>query len=122
MCAGSLRAQNPGGVDPENVVVRVIPRPEGAARQLRRSLDRLTAKNGRHQRRKSDTREGANGDQKMTRIAADFANLDAYGWAILPKLLTRAECEITATMYAEDRRFRFLAFLARDRIGLCHNL
>jgi uncharacterized protein len=77
----------------------------------------LTAKNGRHQRRKGDTREGANGDQKMTRIAADFANLDAYGWAILPKLLTPGECEAIAAMYGEDHRFRSHIVMARHGFG-----
>jgi uncharacterized protein len=53
----------------------------------------------------------------MTRIAADFANLDAYGWAILPKLLTPGECEAVAVMYVEDHRFRSHIVMARHGFG-----
>jgi hypothetical protein len=53
----------------------------------------------------------------MTRIAADFANLDAYGCAILPKLLTPGECEAIAAMYVEDHRFRSHIVMARHGFG-----
>jgi uncharacterized protein len=53
----------------------------------------------------------------MTRIAADFANLDAFGWTIFPSLLTPAECEATAALYADDHRFRSHIVMARHGFG-----
>jgi uncharacterized protein len=53
----------------------------------------------------------------MTRIAADFSDLDAYGWAILRKLLTPGECEAIASMYGEDHRFRSHIVMARHGFG-----
>ena len=53
----------------------------------------------------------------MTRIPADLSALDAYGWAIFPKLLTSAECEAIAAMYVDDHRFRSHIVMARHGFG-----
>ncbi|MEC5323340.1 2OG-Fe(II) oxygenase [Aurantimonas sp. A3-2-R12] len=44
-------------------------------------------------------------------------DLDAQGWARLPKLLTPAECDATAGLYPEDARFRSHIVMARHGFG-----
>jgi uncharacterized protein len=43
--------------------------------------------------------------------------LDAYGWAMLPKLLSARECAAIADLYGEDRRFRSRVVMARHGFG-----
>jgi uncharacterized protein len=45
------------------------------------------------------------------------ANLDAYGWAMLTKLLTGTECDTIAACYRDDRRFRSHIVMARHGFG-----
>ena len=45
------------------------------------------------------------------------ADLDAQGWAVLPGLLTPAECEEVAGMYDEGDRFRSRVVMARHGFG-----
>jgi len=57
-----------------------------------------------------------------TRVeAVDWANataqLDGYGWAMLPTLLTTDECERIAGLYDDDRRFRSHVVMARHGFG-----
>jgi hypothetical protein len=49
-----------------------------------------------------------------TRIAAD---LDEQGWAILPGLLTSAQCEATAALYDREDGFRSRVVMARHGFG-----
>jgi uncharacterized protein len=53
--------------------------------------------------------------------AADWASvsthLDAYGWAMLEKLLTPKECKTIAGLYADDRNFRSHVVMARHGFG-----
>jgi uncharacterized protein len=44
-------------------------------------------------------------------------HLDAHGWAMLEKLLTAAECEAVADLYADDRHFRSHVVMARHGFG-----
>src|SRR5262245_34443580 len=44
-------------------------------------------------------------------------HLDAHGWALLPKLLTRDECAATAALYPDDRHFRSHIVMARHGFG-----
>ncbi len=43
--------------------------------------------------------------------------LDRDGWAVLPGLLSGAECDDTAALYAEEARFRSHVFMARHGFG-----
>ena len=45
------------------------------------------------------------------------AALDARGWALLPKLLTAADCKAVAALYGEERRFRKTVVMARHGYG-----
>jgi len=45
------------------------------------------------------------------------AQLDAQGWALLPKLLARDECEALAALYGDERRFRSRVVMARHGYG-----
>jgi hypothetical protein len=45
------------------------------------------------------------------------AALDREGWAVLPGLLTDAECDQTAALYAEEERFRSHVLMARHGFG-----
>ena len=45
------------------------------------------------------------------------AHLDAHGWALIPKLLTAAECDALAGLYADDRLFRSRVIMARHGFG-----
>ena len=45
------------------------------------------------------------------------AHLDAHGWALLPKLLTAAECDALAGLYDDDRLFRSRVIMARHGFG-----
>jgi hypothetical protein len=45
------------------------------------------------------------------------AHLDAHGWALLPKLLTAAECAAIASLYADGSRFRSHVVMARHGFG-----
>ncbi len=49
-----------------------------------------------------------------TQIAAD---LDGAGYALLPTLLSRGECENLAALYADDARFRSRVVMARHGYG-----
>jgi len=49
--------------------------------------------------------------------AGVHADLDAQGWAILPKLLTHAECAFMAGLYARDEGFRSRIVMARHGYG-----
>jgi hypothetical protein len=44
-------------------------------------------------------------------------HLDAHGWAMVKKLLTTAECEAVAGLYADDRHFRSHIVMARHGFG-----
>ena len=43
--------------------------------------------------------------------------LDTQGWAVLPRLLTPAECEATAALYDGTARFRSTVVMARHGFG-----
>ena len=45
------------------------------------------------------------------------ADLDAYGWALLDRLLTAAECDAVAELYDDDVRFRSHIVMARHGFG-----
>src|SRR3954464_7897089 len=45
------------------------------------------------------------------------AELDAEGWATLPKLLSAGECDATTALYSERRRFRSQVIMARHGFG-----
>ena len=49
-----------------------------------------------------------------TAVAQD---LDAKGFAVLPKLLTPAECEALSSHYSDDSRFRSRIVMARHGFG-----
>jgi hypothetical protein len=49
-----------------------------------------------------------------TRVAAD---LDATGFARIPRLLSASECRALAALYTEDRRFRSTVSMERHRFG-----
>jgi hypothetical protein len=49
--------------------------------------------------------------------AALAASLDARGWAILPGLMTTAECEATAGLYDRPGGFRSQVVMARHGFG-----
>lgn len=49
--------------------------------------------------------------------AAVAAELDEYGGALLPRLLTDAETEALQAMYPDDHRFRSTIDMARHRFG-----
>ena len=44
-------------------------------------------------------------------------HLDAHGWALIPKLLTKAECDALAGLYDDDRLFRSRVIMARHGFG-----
>jgi hypothetical protein len=44
-------------------------------------------------------------------------DLDGQGWARFPKLLTRAECDALAALYAQETRFRSRVIMARHGFG-----
>jgi hypothetical protein len=45
------------------------------------------------------------------------AHLDAHGWALIPQLLTAAECHALAGLYADDTLFRSRVIMARHGFG-----
>jgi hypothetical protein len=45
------------------------------------------------------------------------AHLDAHGWALIPQLLTAAECHALAGLYADDKLFRSRVIMARHGFG-----
>ena len=45
------------------------------------------------------------------------SRLDAAGWALLPGLLSPAECEATVALYDDDARFRSHVIMARHGYG-----
>ncbi|HEY0596571.1 2OG-Fe(II) oxygenase, partial [Sphingopyxis sp.] len=53
--------------------------------------------------------------------AADWteiaAALDRNGWAVLPRLLSHAECDATAALYAQEAGFRSHVHMARHGFG-----
>jgi uncharacterized protein len=49
-----------------------------------------------------------------SRVSTD---LDAQGWAVLPKLLAGAECEAVAALYDQDRGFRSQVIMERHGFG-----
>lgn len=44
-------------------------------------------------------------------------NLNAFGAAVLPKLLTPSECEAIAALYADEKHFRSHIYMARHGFG-----
>ena len=44
-------------------------------------------------------------------------HLDAYGWALLPRLLSASECAAIAALYADDHLFRSHIVMARHGFG-----
>lgn len=49
--------------------------------------------------------------------ATVFADLDAQGWAVMPKLLTQTECAAVAGRYEQDQGFRSHIVMARHGFG-----
>lgn len=49
--------------------------------------------------------------------AAVAESLDARGWAVLRRMLTRGECAQTESLYNEDARFRSRVVMARHGFG-----
>lgn len=45
------------------------------------------------------------------------ADLDAQGWAMVPKLLSAKQCDATAALYAKDERFRSRIIMAQHSFG-----
>jgi hypothetical protein len=48
---------------------------------------------------------------------AASADLDAQGWAILPRLLSAPECDAIVDLYGNDERFRSQVIMARHGYG-----
>jgi hypothetical protein len=49
---------------------------------------------------------------------SDITNdLDAHGWALLPRLLDRDDCRTISNLYDDDRRFRSRIVMARHGFG-----
>jgi hypothetical protein len=48
---------------------------------------------------------------------AAASHLDAYGWALLPRLLEPAECDTIAGLYDEEDAFRSHVVMARHGFG-----
>jgi uncharacterized protein len=48
---------------------------------------------------------------------AIFADLDAQGWAVIPKLLSAKECDAVASLYQKDEGFRSKVVMARHGFG-----
>src|SRR5688572_6923004 len=44
-------------------------------------------------------------------------DLDAHGWALIPRLLGASECAAIAGLYPDDRRFRSHVVMARHGFG-----
>src|SRR5689334_3292741 len=49
--------------------------------------------------------------------AAAAESLDAYGCAVLPSLISPAECGVLASLYSDDSRFRSRVVMARHGFG-----
>ena len=49
--------------------------------------------------------------------AAAYEHLDAHGWALLPKLLSAADCDSLAGFYDDERLFRSRIVMARHGFG-----
>ena len=49
--------------------------------------------------------------------AGASADLDAQGWAILPRLLPAPECDAMVGLYENDERFRSQVIMARHGFG-----
>ena len=45
------------------------------------------------------------------------SRVDAYGWAMVERLLTASECEAVAGLFADDRHFRSHIVMARHGFG-----
>jgi uncharacterized protein len=45
------------------------------------------------------------------------SDLDAQGWAVMPKLLSAKECESVASLYQQDKGFRSKIVMARHGFG-----
>jgi hypothetical protein len=58
-------------------------------------------------------------DRRVRSIDWDAAStqLDAYGWAMIDKLLTAQECRALAAMYPDEQRFRSHIIMARHGFG-----
>lgn len=64
------------------------------------------------------TRSRAGGDRvEAIDWAAASADLDAQGWAILPRLLSMPECDATVELYGTDEGFRKQIIMARHGYG-----
>ena len=62
---------------------------------------------------------GADGASRVegTDWPAVFTDLDAVGWARLPELLSRAECDAVADLYGHNEGFRSHVVMARHGFG-----
>ncbi len=58
-------------------------------------------------------------DERVSTVdwAAAAGHLDAHGWALLPQLLTAADCDRIAAFYPDERRFRSRIVMARHGFG-----
>ena len=45
------------------------------------------------------------------------SDLDAQGWAVMPKLLSAKECDAVASLYQKDEGFRSKIVMARHGFG-----
>jgi hypothetical protein len=50
-------------------------------------------------------------------LGSASAQLDAYGWAMIEKMLSAEECRALADLYGDDRRFRSHVVMARHGFG-----
>ena len=69
-----------------------------------------------------ETRPGASSTAIQARVdGMDWtkvhADLDAQGWAVVPKLLTDAEADSIASLYPQERGFRSHVVMARHGFG-----
>jgi hypothetical protein len=68
---------------------------------------------------KRDAWMEANVGARIQRIdhSALESDLDAQGWSMLRKLLSSAECDEIAALYAQDQGFRSRVVMARHGFG-----
>jgi hypothetical protein len=69
--------------------------------------------------RKLPTTAASDGGSRLAAIdwSGVAASLDEAGWALLEHILTRAECEVLASLYDDDQRFRSTVVMARHGFG-----
>ncbi|MDE1139894.1 MAG: 2OG-Fe(II) oxygenase [Paraburkholderia tropica] len=61
--------------------------------------------------------ESGEADERAIAWQAAATSLDRYGNAILPALLTPAQCEALIALYADEQRFRSTIVMARHNFG-----